>query len=342
MVCSLKRGREMKKYTLLLLATALCICCSSIGAHAVDMGQIENDLKGPGVTGWIHGAVHERNLYVFTYRNPKNFFDYVEMSLITNDPATQTKLEGLNRHDKILVKGSFMQNPSPQKHILATSVDIVEKYKSGSPVDPYQHEAKVPDELLKLTTALFLVHAIAGDGHILVVEYKDQVLPIFVHNADLTKGLFRNDSVQLKFSIQGYPDNPTHLILDERDPEPLKVVDSIKSLHGKPASVKGALIMFPKSPEILFNVFAVQQELPGSLKRQFTLVNMDDPAAFKKIREALQAAWDRHPGQFVNARNKLLSTKIQVTATGIFNEVDPSQANPQILLKTVDDIKIED
>ncbi len=335
----------MKKYALLLLATVLWISCSSKDSqsvHAEQMTQMEGDLKGPGVLGWVHGAVHERNLYVFTYRNPKNFFDYVEMSLITNDPALQTKLQSLDRHDKILVKGSFTQNPSPQKHILATSIDLVEKYKSGFPTDPYQHEAKIPDELLNLKTALFLVHAIGGDGHILVVEYKDQVLPIFVRNAELTKGLYRNDSVQLKFSMQSHPDRPSHLVLDERSLEPLKLVDSIKSLHGKPASVKGALIMFPKSPEILFNVFAVQQELPGGLKRQFTLTNMDDPAAFEKIRKVLQATWDRHPGQFVNARNKLLSTKIQVTATGIYNEIDPSQANPQILLKTADDIKIED
>ena len=97
----------MKQFSLLFIVTAFSICCLSIGAMAVDVDQIEKDLKGPGVTGWIHGAVHDRGLYVFTYRNPKNFFDYIEMSLLTKDPQIQEKLTTLNRHDKILVKGVF-------------------------------------------------------------------------------------------------------------------------------------------------------------------------------------------------------------------------------------------
>lgn len=326
----------MKKSKLLSFGIALLLC--SPMARAVDINQIEKDLNSTGVQGWIHGAVHERGLYVFTYRNPKDFFDYIEMSLIAFTPELQAKLATLNRHDKILVKGAFLPNPSPQKHISASSIEVVEKFQSKYEVKPYEHEAKIPDELLKINTALFLVHAIASEGHILVVEYKDQVLPIFVKNNSLTKDLFRNDVVQLNFKV--YPDHPTHLGLDES--APIKVVDSIKALHGKSAAVEGALIMFPKSPEILFNVFAVQQELQGGLKRQFTLVNFDDPAEFAKIRKVLQEAWDKHPDQFKNARNKLLSTKISVKATGTFNEVDPNQANPQILLKTVSSITISD
>jgi hypothetical protein len=190
--------------------------------------------------------------------------------------------------------------------------------------------------------ATFMVHAIAGDGHILVVEYKDAVLPIYVVNADLTKGLFRNDIVQIKFLFQDYPDHPVHLAVNESATDALKVIDSIQAKNGKSTVLEGALILFPKSPEINFNVFAVQEELTDGLKRQYTLVNFDSTDTFQKIRDALQKAWDKYPGAYVNGRNKLVSTRLRVKATGTFNEVDPSQANPQILLNSVDSIEIEE
>ena len=311
-------------------------------ANAVDMTKLEQDLKTTGIDGWIHGAVESQGLYVFTYRNPTDFFDYVEMSLVTDDADITKTLATLKRNDKVHVTGKFLKNPSPQKHIWLKSIALVKKYESGYPSDPYQHEAKLPDDLLTKTTATFLVHAIGGDGHILVVEYKDSIVPIFVKNADLTKNLFRNDLVKLNFKIQTNPDAPVHLNLDDSVAQPVTVLESIQALHGKPASVEGALIMFPKSPEIIFNVFAVQQLLPEGLNRQYTIVNFDNPDVFTQVRKALQAAWDRHPNDYTNARNKLLNTKIKVKITGTFNEVDPNQANAQILVKSVDDVKIEE
>jgi hypothetical protein len=58
----------MKLFTLL----GLFFVCS-IPARAVDLVQLEKDLNGAGVTGWIHGSVADRHLYVFTYRTPGNF-----------------------------------------------------------------------------------------------------------------------------------------------------------------------------------------------------------------------------------------------------------------------------
>ena len=185
----------MKKIKVIALSGVFAILVSACVSMAVDINQIEKDLTTTGVQGWIHGAVQDRGLYVFTYRNPKDFFDYIQMSLVTYDPAIQAKLATLNRHDKVLVKGSFLPNPSPQKHISVTSIDVVEKYQTKYPTDTHQYEAKIPDDLLNLKSALFLVHAIGAGGNILVVEYKDQVIPIFVKNAALTKNLFRNDVV---------------------------------------------------------------------------------------------------------------------------------------------------
>ena len=327
----------MKIRVFLFLALNMVL---STSAFAVDMKEVEKELTTTGVEGWIHGDASAQGLFVFTYRNPTDFFDYVIMSLVSSQPDMLHQLASLDRHDKIRVKGVFMDNPSPQKHIAVFSVEMLKKYDSGYETPAYEYEAKIPDELLNQTRATFLVHAICGDCHILVLEYKDAVVPVFVKNGDLTKGLFRNDVVQLAFKIQTYPNQPVHLNLDDAATEPVKVLDSIQAKNGKPAVMEGTLILFPKSPEIMFNVFAVQESLSAGLTRQYTLVNFDSPDDFAKIRAALQAAWDKYPGQYENGRNKLLSKRVRVKATGVFNEVDPSQANPQILLKSVDSIQI--
>lgn len=325
----------MKKITLALpisLAFLVAIFFQSMTAFAIDPAEVEKALHGAGAVGWIHGAVAERDLYVFTYRNPDDFFDYLELSLVPADETINSVLKTLDRHDQVRIKGSFLSNPSPQKHIEVTAIEIVKKFTPGTGAGDYDHEAKIPEELKSITEADFLVHAIAGDGHILVVEFKDAIVPVYVKNAALAQDLFRGDIVHLKFRLQSSPKTPTHVRLNETADNPVQIVESIRAIHGKPADIEGALIMFPKSPEIIFNVFAVQQILPNGLKRQFTLVNFESPGAFAKIRAKLQAAWDRHPGEFVNGRNKLVSTRIRVRATGTFNEIDPNQANPQVLL----------
>lgn len=319
----------------------LVVALFSLNARAVDLAQVEKDLNGPGVVGWIHGSVSDRNLYVFTYRSPDNFFDFVEMSLTAEDDADmQAKIGTFGRHDKVRVKGSFLKNPSPQKHIKVKSIELVEKYQEPYQRDAYRYAAKIPEDLGKAGRATFLVHALGGDGAILVLEYKDQVVPMFVKKPELTKGLYRGDVVEIAYKLQKDPDAPSHLNVDETDANPVVVKESVHALHGKPAVMDGELVLFPKSPEIIFNVFAVLQHLDNGLNRQFTLVNFDDPDAFKKIRAKLQAEWDKFPHDYVNGRNKLVSTKVRVRAKGTYNDIDPGQANPQILLKSADDIEL--
>jgi hypothetical protein len=324
---------------LFVFSVLLSTSCAS-KSYAVDLNQVESQLKGAGVVGWIHGSVESQGIYVFTYRNPQNFFDYVEMSLTTTDPVIQKKFADLSRQDQVNVKGSFLPIPVPQKHIDVTSIDLVKKYNSGYATDPYQHQVKIPDDLLHQTTATFLVHAVAAGGSILVVEYQDAVLPIFVKNANLTKNLYRGDVVSLSYGIQSYPNQPVHLTINESATGAVTVLDSIAALNGKPASIQGRLILFPKSPEIKMNIFAVEAPMPAKLLRQYTLANLDNPQVFNDILLKLQAAWDRHPGAYVNGRNKLVSRGIQVKVTGTYNEVDPSQANAQIILKSADDITV--
>jgi hypothetical protein len=322
-----------------ILALALALVFTPLAARAVDLKQVENDLKGNGITGWIHGSVADRNLYVFTYRTPGSFFDFVELSLTAEDDSDlQTKIGTFSRHDKVLVKGSFLKNPSPQKHIRVKSIELVEKYQAPIAHDAYHYETKIPEDLLKTSRATFLVHAIAGDGAVLVLEFRDQIVPMFVKKPELTKGLFRGDLLELSYVLQKNPESPAHLNLDDTAANPLVVRHAIRSLHGKPATLEGELVLFPRSPEIMFNVFALLEHLEAGLTRQYTLVNFDDPATFQKIRAKLQAEWDKFPNAFVNGRNKLVSTRIRVRAKGILNDNDPGQANPQILLKSTDDV----
>lgn len=309
-------------------------------AQAVDLPSVERQLVTTGVEGWIHGSASAQGLFVFTYRTPGDFFDNIQMSLVALSPDLVRSLSTFHRNDKVRVKGSFLPNPSPQKHVLLSAIELLAPAPALDPVPPYEHEAKIPDDLAGLREATFLVHAVGGGGQILVVEYKDAVLPVYVQNTQLTRSLWRGDLVRLAFGIQSTPGRPTHLNLDESAAQPVQVIEAVRTRHGRPASIEGELVLFPKSPEILFNVFAVRELLVAGLNRQYTLVNFTDPVLFRAIREKLQAAWDRHPGAYVNGRNKLVSTRIRVRASGVFNEQDPGQANPQVLLDSIESVEI--
>ena len=83
-------------------------------------------------------------------------------------------------------------------------------------------------------------------GSILVVEHGDVVLPVYVRRPELTRDLARNDVVRLAYEIRREPERPVHLQLQDVE-RPVEVVESVMALHGQPASVEGALILFPKA-----------------------------------------------------------------------------------------------
>ncbi len=321
--------------TFIVAALLLLSACAGLPA------QLERELgAGRAVEGEIHGAYPDLNLYVFTFRNPENFFEYVEVSLVAPTDALRAQLADLRRHDRVRIGGAIMNNRSQQTHIELASLEVVRQYAATPPIPPYEYEATVPDDLQGKSSELFLVHAVNAGGSVLVVEHEDVVLPVYVTRPELTRGLARNDVVRLFYEIRTRPDRPVHLQLADVE-RPVEVIDSVTALHGKPAAIEGALVLFPQSPQVRFNVFAVLQELPGNTQRQYTLVNFDDPAVFETIRTKLQAAWDAGgTGSFVSGRNKLVSTKVRIRATGMFNQIDPNQANAQIVLDGPDAIEI--
>ncbi len=310
-------------------------------SRAIDLAEIEHALKNEGLVGWVHGAAASQNMFVMTYRNPNDFFDHIEMSLVAYDSTHRQILDELKRHDRVRVKGDWLGTPSAQKHIEIDQIEIVQAYDNPYRPSTYQHVGNALSELGSRGVGSFLVHAIAADGRTLVVEHKDQVLPVFVERPEFTRALWRNDVVRLAFISRGAgPNRPMHLGLDSRDPQPVQVTERVQALHNQHGVIEGALILFPQAPGIRFNVFAVQQELPGGLSRQYTLVNFDDPDKFTRIRQKLQSAWDLHPSDFQNGRNKLVHRTIRVRASGTFNVVDPNQANPQILLSSPEDVVV--
>jgi hypothetical protein len=215
---------------------------------------------------------------------------------------------------------------------------VVKKHESTPDVPSYDYAANIPEDLRGKDNELFLVHAVHAGGKILVVEHKDVVLPVYVQRPELTAKLARNDVVRLWIEIRSEPDKPVHLQLRDVE-QPVEVVESVMQMHGKPALVEGPLVLFPQSPQVRFNVFAVLQKLPGGLQRQFTLANFENQETFDQIREKLQKAWDSAP-EAVSGRNKLISKKIRVRARGKFNEVDANQANVQILVEGAGDVEI--
>ena len=320
---------------LFALGLLLLSACASLPA------KLERELgAGRAVEGEIHGAYPDLNLYVFTFRNPENFFEYVEVSLVAETDAVRAQLAELRRHDRVRIEGTIMDNRSNQTHVELRSLEVVRKYEASPPIPPYEYEASIPDDLRGKSNELFLVHAVNAGGTVLVVEHEDVVLPVYVTRPELTRSLARNDVVRLFYEIRTRPDRPVHLQLAEVE-RPVEVIDSITALHGKPAAIEGALVLFPQSPQVRFNVFAVLQELPGNTQRQYTLVNFDDPVVFETIRTKLQSAWDAAgPSSSVSGRNKLISTKVRIRATGTFNQIDPNQANAQIVLDGPDSIEI--
>jgi hypothetical protein len=320
---------------LLAAVAALTGACVSLPA------KMERALQsGQPIEGDIHGAFPELEQYVFTYRERDDFFDFVEVSLIPATPQVATVLAGLRRHDRIRIQGVLADNRSQQPHVEVSSLEVVSRYEASPPIPAYEHAAEIPDDLVGKDNELFLVHAVVANGAVLVVERSDVVLPVFVRRPELTRELARNDVVRLHYEIRSRPDRPVHLELADVA-QPVEVVDSITALHGRTADLEGALVLFPQSPQVRFNVFAVLEPLAGGAQRQFTLVNFDDTAKFTAIRNKLQAAWDSAgPDAAVSGRNKLISTQVRVRVKGIYNQIDPNQANAQIVLDGPEAIEI--
>jgi hypothetical protein len=296
-------------------------------------------LKDGKLKGYIHGAVHESGLYVFTYRKPNDFFSFAEFPLTPATDAVALQLSQIKRHDAVAIQGSFIDNGAPINHIRLQNLSLIASYQSDENPPPRAHDTVIPDALAGQTEAIGKVHAIGSDGAMLVIEYGDAVVPVFVRVPALTAGLYRNDKIRLAFEFAITPPMPTHLWLDTSAAKPIEVLQRLVDLSGKPFVADGSLVRFPKSEQIIVDVYAVQVIDSDGVGREYTLVN-NDPAVFTAIAAKLAAAWRSRPGQGVDGRNKLVNPLIQVHASGTFSVIDPNQANAQIILDSPDDVTV--
>lgn len=306
--------------------------------EGLESTKLAQELKTTGLIGRIHGSVASSQLFVMSVREPDNFFNYRNFSLLPQNQETLATLSKVSRHDRLCIQGNIIANPSPQQHIAVNSVQVLESWNKLSEFPDYQREENIPAELRNRTSFIGKVHAIGGEGKILVVEYKDGVIPVFVKSPEYTKDLYRGDIVRLSYKLKKIPRSPTHLKLNSQVEQPVEVIDAIADWNGKENTLTGNLVKFPQSPQLNFDVYAIEVETQG-IKRYFTLVNFEDIDEFQKIRAKLAQIWDNNSATATLGRNMLINPEITLEAHGQTNIVSPQQANPQILLDTVADIQ---
>ena len=331
---------------LLVFAATIFVRAASVPAPTCEYNaevyqglEAENlfrEVRTNGLIGRIHGMALSGKMVVLSVRSPDNFFARREFSLIANNREVREVFQEIHRHDLLCIQGRKLTNPSPQPHILVRAARVMEKWDGLADFPEYEYEVELPTALENKKELIGKVHAIGAEGKILVVEYGDGVLPIFVKSPEWTQDLYRGDIIHLNYKIQRYPHQPTHLQLDEAVKQPLVVLDAIAQWHQQPKTLSGHLVKFPQSPQIRFDVYAIDVETQG-IHRTFTLVNFDNPETFQAIRDKLGRIWEAHQATATRTRNALINPEVTLTATGLINAISPNQANPQILLEKVED-----
>ncbi|MEL6911732.1 MAG: hypothetical protein AAFO85_16220 [Cyanobacteria bacterium J06598_4] len=305
--------------------------------QGLEIANLSQELTGTGLIGRIHGAAGTSQMFVMAVREPNNFFSHREFSLISSDTSTSNTLNQLNRHDLVCIGGDFLDNRSPQKHIALKSVQVLDQWSQPEGFEPYQRQADIPAELTEQTSIIGKVHAIGAGGKILVMGYQDLVLPIYVTETKYTQNLYRGDIIKLNYQVQTYPNRPLHLQLDSTVEQPIEMIDAIAAGNNQPQTLTGKLVKFPQSPQLKFDVYAMEVDIQG-IKRYFTLINFNDMNEFQNIRTKLAQIWDENAATAIAGRNKLINPDVIIEATGLGNIISPEQANPQILLETAEQV----
>jgi hypothetical protein len=302
--------------------------------EGLEMNRLTQELTSAGLIGRVHGATETSQMYVMSVREPNDFFSHREFSLLPN-PEISNTLKQINRHDLICIQGNLIANPSPQKHIAVKSIQVLESWAQPEKFKPYARK-KLPNELTQ-TNFIGQVHAISEDGKVLVVEYQDNIIPIFVTATEYTKGLYRGDIIKLGYQIQQHPQKPIHLQLDTTIAKPLEVIDAIAAWNNQKKTLSGHLVKFPQSPQLNFDVYAMEVDTQG-IKRYFTLINFENMVEFDKIRQKLAKIWDDNVATAKSGRNMLINPEVTIEATGFISIISTEQANPQILLDNAEQV----
>ncbi len=339
---------RVKRRSLINTALAMGLCwltlaCSSLfsqPSHAIDLQEFKKLLSEGQAEVEVHGIDKVNSRYVVTARSKTDFFEFQHFALIGGNAEVWRKIVTLNRHDKIKIKGKLTSELRPFLHIMADSIEVTVPYSHE--MGEYEYKVKLPDDLLGKSQLVAKIHAQHGEGRMFVADYMGTILPVLVPISQqaVAKKLSRGDIVRFDFEIRQKPSQITHLNL-KSEAGSLEILEAVGSLHGKPVDYSGDLILFPKSPQVRFNVFAFKKEMPEGQTLEYTLVNFENPELFTSIRNKLQKAWDESKIEAKNDRNKLIKVGLKVRAKGIMNYQDPGQANPQVIINSLDDLSID-
>jgi hypothetical protein len=312
---------------------------SILFAAPIDVAKLGQALKSPeGLRGFVHGAVPELHQYVFTFRNP-SVMSHMEFSLVAGNPSVAEQLKKLKRNDEIVLKGKYLNNPSPQKHIQVDSLSVIYKHPVRYSLPDRKRTAQIPDELRKANEMEVVVHACVGNGEILVVEYKDTILPVFSPDTELTKDLYRGDRIRLRYTLQSHPKAPTHLRLDLRDKKnAIEVLERIVEINGKNISIEGTLILMPKMQETRFDMFGVQVQQAGGAAINYMLMG-EDEKIFAELRKKMQSQWAISAKTIQQGRNCYINPALRVRVRGE-GIVGSKNAAAVVVLKSINDLEL--
>lgn len=315
---------------------------------AADYQKMSEALKSDaGLVLEVHGGDIEHGLFVLTWRDKNDFFKYMQLPVTGRNKDAKQIIAGLHRHDRVRIWGEFdLFLPEGQRHIDADRIVVENAFKSACQdlgLPPYQHQVKLPDDLKGLSEIIVQVHGVMNGGQTLMVQYKDTLVPVIAPDPSKVAGLFKGDKIKIHFTLAPYPKSPVHLQLIQGD-DAVKVLRPVTEVNPKDQNDKpkrcGTLVMFKDSPVITSNVFALKSDIGDGYDWTFTLFNAD-PKIFASIREKAQSYWDSYTAFARCGRNYVYNPSITVCATGAGNEEDASQANPQIMVESPDDLSFE-
>lgn len=327
----------------------ILIVSLSVFSKDFTLKEVGELLQKEGLTGLVHGIDTKRDFYMFTWSNPESFFNRFNLAMTSEEAELKTKFKSLKRGDKIWIAGKMDVN-NGQPHLILTDLKVLREYRPQieAPAGEHRREVNLPKDLENKNSITATVHANEAKGRAVVLEYKDAIIPLIARNRKYTQDLYRGDYIKVRFKLgKSAQGKPTHLKLDTsnvaENGEPIVVLDSLKSHHGKVKTVTGRLVLFPKSPTINMDVWAVEFPGPGGANRFYTIVNFvpnsrGELEELAKIGKKLRADWDKYAKHVFKGRNKYINTGLNVTVTGKMTVVATNQANAQ-LHTTVDQVE---
>jgi hypothetical protein len=292
--------------------------------------------RGPGLRGAMHGATAD-GAFVFTWWDPKSFFSNLNFPLIPVDARVEAELAGLERHQQVTVRGELVRPAGSQPHLRVAAVTPGEKWSPGvTPTEVWRQPPPVERLLAGRERIAALVHATEEDGSVLVVEYRDAVLPAVVPDdirvREQVRELFRGDRILLRFRLRRSERRPAHLLVETGSPDrpAIEVTDSLHAQHRRERALEGRLVLFPKSPALRREIWGVEERGPNGLHRYFTLANFETAGEMDRIGAKARAAWESRPG-ILDARNKYVHLEVRVRAAGTVSNPARNQANPTLI-----------